>query len=432
MDNKLTRNLTLGDLIIIGLGGAGVFVVMGTIAALQSGPSIIISCLIAGIGILAISRVYSSLFTYLNVSGGVYGCVRTLNNQILSRFTVWSLFLLYTLGVATAAKGCAGYIIDIMKVWFSYNLMGVSDINIPAMLIYLPVILLLASGNTNFNLVNKIIVISKFIAISIFIYSMTPYFQPEKYWNDFMPYGYSGIIKGAGILLVVFAVGIEFIATAHGEAINPQRNIPLAIIIAALMAIVIHISVAVLLTGSMNYYHLITPDAMSYALNCNNCTYISPIISIGAIMSSFGSLILGVFSYSRVLHTTSLHKILPTFLSITNSNNVPSRCIILAVCLCSLLSGFVPFDTIINVVGFCGAMSTAMSTICLIITHHKNQECFDKYTYYIAILLLIWCVCVAVLLLSESSIFIVCIYALGIPFYFGHHVYKFFNGRMLV
>ena len=67
-------------------------------------------------------------------------------------------------------------------------------------------------------------------------------------WHSFAPFGFSGI--GAGAAYIFFAyIGFDAVSTTAQEAKNPQRDLPIGIIVSLLVCTVLYILVAGVLTG---------------------------------------------------------------------------------------------------------------------------------------------------------------------------------------
>ena len=70
--------------------------------------------------------------------------------------------------------------------------------------------------------------------------------------SSFAPYGFSGIMLGASIVFFAF-IGFDSISTHAEEAQNPQRNVPIGIIVSLILCTFLYIAVATVITGMVPY-----------------------------------------------------------------------------------------------------------------------------------------------------------------------------------
>ena len=71
--------------------------------------------------------------------------------------------------------------------------------------------------------------------------------------GGFAPFGFQGIAAGAAICFYCY-LGFDAVATTGEEAINPKRNIPIAIVGSLIIIMISYFSVAVVLTMMWPYY----------------------------------------------------------------------------------------------------------------------------------------------------------------------------------
>jgi len=109
-------------------------------------------------------------------------------------------------------------------------------VNLPGLLIAVAVTLLLIRGIKESASFNSIIVLVKVLVVVLFIVAGIGYVAPDNILrqgcpadlpncNQFMPYGFSGVITGAAVIFFAY-IGFDAVSTAAQEARNPQKDMP--------------------------------------------------------------------------------------------------------------------------------------------------------------------------------------------------------------
>jgi basic amino acid/polyamine antiporter, APA family len=335
----LKRVLGPLDLVSLGIGiiiGAGIFVVTGQAAAVYAGPAISLSFVLSGFGCALAGLCYAELASMIPVSGSAYTYAYATLGQFVAWVIGWDLVLEYLFASSTVAVGWSGYVVsflndfglvlpDIMsKAPLYYDphtgwAFTGAVINLPAILIVLAATALLSIGIYESAAANSLIVIIKLTVLLVFIGVGFFYINREN-WHPFIPpnhgafghFGWSGMLRGAGVIFFAY-IGFDAVSTAAQETRDPQRNVPIGILGSLIVATVLYIVVALVLTGVVKYSLLNVPDPIAVAVNFmgEKLFWLRPFIKIGAIAGLTSVILVLLFGQTRIFYSMARDKMLP-------------------------------------------------------------------------------------------------------------------------
>ena len=104
-DNSLKRALGALNLTTLGIGaiiGTGIFVLTGTVAALNSGPAVVLSFTFAGVASIFAALCYSEFASLVPMAGSAYTYGYATLGELIAWIIGWDLILEYALGAVTA------------------------------------------------------------------------------------------------------------------------------------------------------------------------------------------------------------------------------------------------------------------------------------------------------------------------------------------
>jgi len=371
-DQRLHRVLGPVNLVLLGIGaivGGGIFVLTGTVAAVNSGPAVVLSFVLAGVASIFAAFCYSEFASLVPMSGSAYTYAYATLGELIAWIIGWDLILEYAVGAIAVAISWSGYLVSFFNSFGIQippalcNAAGIHMIEIPANLAATLHVSpgwqacgdelmrqLLASGinpaslaqvTTLFNLpaviiifvitallvvgikesanVNNGIVMLKLAVILLFIFGAAAAINTAN-WHPFIPvntgirehFGWTGVMAGAGVVFFAY-IGFDAVSTAAQEAKNPQRDMPIGIIGSLIVCTFLYIIVSAIATGVVPYTQLGVPDPIALAADRAGLSWMAVVIKFGAVAGLSSVMLVLLYGQSRVFFAMSRDGLLPPF-----------------------------------------------------------------------------------------------------------------------
>src|SRR3954464_13412520 len=120
-EGRLRRVLGPVGLTSLGIGaiiGAGIFVMTGRVAANDSGPAIVLSYCVAGVGCAPAAFCYAEFASMAPVAGSAYTYAYATLGELIAWIIGWDLVLEYAMSAATVAASWSKYLNEFLRVCF--------------------------------------------------------------------------------------------------------------------------------------------------------------------------------------------------------------------------------------------------------------------------------------------------------------------------
>ena len=358
-DTGLKRCLSAVDLTLLGIGaiiGAGIFVLTGIAAAKSAGPAIVLSYVVSGFACAFAALAYAELAASIGGCGSAYGYAYAGLGELIAWIIGWDLILEYGVATAAVAIGWAGYVnnaltamgMPLPMVLLKSPVEG-GFVNLPALLIVLSLAVLLSIGVRQSARFNAVMVLVKLLAITTFVAVAAFNVQPAN-WEPFMPFGWEGVMGGAALIFFAY-IGFDAVSTAAEEAVNPQRDLPIGILVSLAVCTVIYVVVAGLLTGIVPYYTLNVASPVADSLLRIGYPWAAAFIAAGAIAGLTTVMLVLYYGLTRVFLAMSRDGLLPpVFSAINKSTHTPVRVIMASGVLIAAIAGFTPIGDVAELV----------------------------------------------------------------------------------
>ncbi|PBC34473.1 cationic amino acid transporter 3 [Apis cerana] len=331
LENKseLARVLGLFDLTALGVGstlGLGVYVLAGSIAKETAGPAVCISFLIAAIASGFAGMCYAEFASRVPKAGSAYVYSYVTVGEFIAFIIGWNLILEYIIGTASVARGLSNYLDALIGNVISETLHSMMPISVSflseypdffAFTVVILLIILLSVGVKESSILNNIFTVINLMTILIIIIAGSIKADPANWRisiNDipeseqqhagsggFMPFGISGVMIGAAKCFYGF-VGFDAVATTGEEAKNPQRNIPIAIVVSLIIILMAYFSISTVLTMMWPYYDQNADAPFPYVFDKIGWPTIKWIVNIGAAFALCTSMLGAMFPLPRILY----------------------------------------------------------------------------------------------------------------------------------
>jgi len=388
-ENRLRRVLGPVQLTSLGVGaiiGAGIFVATGAAAHNVAGPALMMSYVIAGLTCVFAALCYAEFAAMVPVAGSAYTYAYATLGEMFAWIIGWDLVLEYAVGSATVATGWSGYFQNVLakigiklpellreSPWRYDAASGGfvetgSFINLPAIIIVAIITAILVKGIQESASFNAAMVMVKVAAV-LFVIGVGAFFVDPDNWKPFAPYGWTGLsffgkhVAGqtdpggtplgmlAGAAIIFFAyIGFDSVSTHTEEAKNPQRDVPIGIVVSLVICTVLYIAVVAVLTGMVRYSDLDVNAPVSQAFAQKGIGWAEGLIAAAGVAGITSVLLVMMLSGPRVFLAMARDGLVPRhfFGDVHPKFRTPWRSTILIGLFVICLAGFLPIDALLH------------------------------------------------------------------------------------
>ncbi|KRF85264.1 uncharacterized protein Dvir_GJ26811, partial [Drosophila virilis] len=204
---------------------------------------------------------------------------------------------------------------------------------------------------------------------------------PEDYGEGgFMPYGISGVIKGAAVCFYGF-IGFDCIATAGEEAKNPKKSIPFAVIVSLATIFLAYFGVSIVLTMMLPYYAQDESAPLPHVFRIHGLHVAEYVVSIGAMFGLCASLMGAMFPLPRIVFAMSNDGLLFKFLGeVSSKYKTPFKGTMLTGLLCGILAAVFNLSQLVNMMSIGTLLAYSMVASCVLILRYEVDDRRDSRT----------------------------------------------------
>jgi APA family basic amino acid/polyamine antiporter len=250
MKNDLDRDLGLYATVTISMGamiGSGIFV-LPALGLKKAGPAVVVAYVLAGLVVLPAALSKAEMATAMPESGGTYLYIDRAMGPLAGTVAGIGAWFSLVFKSSFALVGLGAYLL--LLVPLSGGLVKAVALGLAALIVVLNVV-----GTEQSGKAQSIIVTAVVFALAAYVLNAGVVVDPARF-QPFAEKGSGGIVTAAAFVFVSYA-GVTKVASVAEEVENPDRNLPLGILVSMGVMMVVYALVVAAVVG-MN-----DPDILS-------------------------------------------------------------------------------------------------------------------------------------------------------------------------
>lgn len=363
--------------------GAGVYVLVGTVARERSGPALTVSFLIAGIAAALSAFCYAELASRCPSAGSAYHYSYVCVGEGIAWLVGWALILEYTVGGAAVARGispnlallCGGE--DNLPAWLLQQELSGTEITIDpcAAVLVILVTLLLCAGIKESAMVQAMVTSANVcVLILVIIAGAVIGFKTDwigyRQADGYLPFGINGMLGGAATVFFAY-IGFDTVASTAEEVKNPQRDLPLGIGISLSICGSLYMLVSAVIVGIVPYSEMDVNTPISTAFSSYGMQWAMYVVSLGAVAALSSTLMGSLLPQPRILMAMARDGLLPApFLKISKSTLVPIHGTLATGLVAMLMAFFMNVDELSGMVSVGTLLAFALVGVSILILRY--------------------------------------------------------------
>ncbi len=350
----------------------------------------------------------------LPVEGSAYSYAYGTVGELFAWFIGWNLILEYMMGATTVAVAWSGYFCKLLHlfhidipIYLSNDLATATEkclaagmeapsfaFNLPAFIITWIVTAILVKGIKEAASTNNVIVIVK-IAVVLFVIIVGAFYINTDNWTPFIPdkvsvigedgsetfkFGFGGVLTAATIVFFAY-IGFDAVSTQAGEAINPKKDVPFAIIASLVICTVLYILVSLVLTGMVRYDQLDKAAPVASAFSGIGINWAVFIITLAATAGLTSVMLVMMLGQTRIFLGMAKDGLLPRglFGTLHEKFKTPYKSTILVGAIVSIVGAVTPIGKISEMCSMGTLLAFAMVCVAVMILRKKKPELDRPY-----------------------------------------------------
>jgi APA family basic amino acid/polyamine antiporter len=375
-----------------------------------AGPALAVSLVLVAIVCAFTGLCYAELASMIPIAGSAYTYTYVIMGELVAWIIGWDLILEYAFSNMAVSVGFAAHVVALMD-WFgihpglrwispAYLPSGLQSLsggvlyptgwhfgfNVPAFLIVMLLTVVLVRGIRESAETNNVMVLLKIGAVLLFV-SFGAHFIHVSNWHPFDPNGWSGVLTGGSVIFFTY-IGFDSISTAAEECRNPQRDVPIGIIATLVVATVLYVAVALVLTGLVPW-QLLTDDAAPVVntlrrlyIENHSATlhWVQLAVLFGALLGMISSILVFQIGQARVWFAMSRDGLLPSLFSKVHPRfRTPAAATWIAGIFVGLPAGLLDIGTFANLSNIGTLFAFVLVSAGVIVLRYKDPDRYRAF-----------------------------------------------------
>lgn len=390
------------QLLAVGVGGAigsGMFVLSGAIAQSMAGPATALSWLLGGIVCSLTALTYAEMSRIVPSAGSTYSFAYYGLGEPFGVLGAWCLTLEYGISAAAVSRSwgdkCAFFAAELELLGCSFanetsepecwiNSLGGTNVSPAGALLCLVAFLTLLGGVEFGKTAVNVLVVLKLGLVAFVLVVGFAYFD-SKNLHPFLPppqQGDQGVFVGGmhGVLMGCLAaffgfIGFDEVTSLTLEAVDPKRDIPIAVLGTIIIITVVYILGAVVLTGMVPYHLIDAEEGFGSAFRHVGAEWAVYVVMIGQISVVLPAVVIVSFlPQSRLLASAAKDGLLPKAMARTNDRGNLVVGITVSGIVMTFVGLLVPFRNLNDLISGGILISFNLSNASLLVIRCGNDE----------------------------------------------------------
>jgi len=296
----------------------GIFPTIGA-GAHAAGPAVILAYVLSGLVSLCVALCYAEFASMVPVAGSAYTYAYATMGELVAWVIGWDLILEYGLSLAPTASSLSDYLAHMLAnvgiafpAWAqTANIHAAHpQIDLVAAVVTLAVTVLVTIGIRESAGVNGALVIVQIVSMLVFIGAVAPFVHVGNL-QPFAPMGYHGVLTSTALVFFAY-IGFDTVTVASEEAKQPERNVPIGIILALTLGGILYVALTLCTVGVLRFDRLSDGAAMLDALaSVNKSHAFYWIVAIGGLAGNATVMLTSLLGQVRIFYVMARDRMLP-------------------------------------------------------------------------------------------------------------------------